>query len=537
MTEKDTLFEELPLSFEEWIASKDHIYFPTLSERQKAVTNFMFYQDSTMKTFFENKNTTSVLVYGKGSGKDTIACLVTLYIVYYLLCMKNPQQFFGLPDSEPIDLVNVAQSAEQASNVYFTKFKNFIKRWMWLKRKYKLKLSGVSTSRIRSQEYLEGNFVEVTRNAVIFPKGIRAISGHSKGESLEGLNVLCFVLDEASGFVGNDAEELYNILRSSAVSRFGTRYKCFILSYPRSPGPEDFTLSMYYQGQRQLHWFTDLAATWEVKPRELFQPETFIFNGRVIPRDFEQDYLTNPYDAMMKYECIGVAGQNRFFEFPGKVDECVDWQLTQILEVIPVEEPTKVKRVPSGKFSSCKYSHVIGVDLGLKNDTASLSMVHKTEEGLFILDLLSTWVPDVTKGRVVDFDNVKDFIVFLAQHYQVVCVVFDQWNSAHIMQQLNKHAIPTDLYSLKVSDYNRLKELVYTGKLKLYPDAGLASELKSLVYVKGKVDHPNSGSKDRVDSLVAAIKYLSEYPFVSSETGSFLTNNLEQFGGTFLKIK
>ena len=60
---------------------------------------------------------------GKGSGKDFSSTVGCAYLVYKLLCLKDPSRYFGKPTNDAIDIMNVAINAQQAKNVFFKGFK------------------------------------------------------------------------------------------------------------------------------------------------------------------------------------------------------------------------------------------------------------------------------------------------------------------------------------------------------------------------------------------------------------------------------
>src|ERR1019366_5307700 len=203
--------------------------------------------ENPKKMFNINRNT-SVLCWGKGSGKDTVSVLMICYVVYVLLCLKNPQQFLGSANHDSIDLINVAASKEQAQTVFFQNFKTRVLHWGWLKSQWDIQSSGRFFSSAQKEDAADvANKVLITNDAILFPNNIRAFSGSCEAETLEGKNLLMFVLDEVDAFKTDSkirsAEKIYRTLRTSAVSRFGTRFKGFVISYPRSSN--GFILRMY----------------------------------------------------------------------------------------------------------------------------------------------------------------------------------------------------------------------------------------------------------------------------------------------------
>ena len=118
-----------------------------------------------------------ILQLGKGSGKDFTSTVACAYIVYKLLCLKDPARYFGKPSGDAIDIINVAINAQQAKTVFFKGFKTKIEKSPWFAGKHDPKADSIE-----------------------FNKSITVYSGHSERESHEGLNLILAVLDEISGF-------------------------------------------------------------------------------------------------------------------------------------------------------------------------------------------------------------------------------------------------------------------------------------------------------------------------------------------------
>ncbi len=52
-----------------------------------------------------------ILQLGKGSGKDFVSTVACAYVVYKLLCLKDPARYYGKPSGDAIDIINVAINA------------------------------------------------------------------------------------------------------------------------------------------------------------------------------------------------------------------------------------------------------------------------------------------------------------------------------------------------------------------------------------------------------------------------------------------
>lgn len=117
------------------------------------------------------------LQWGKGSGKGHVCRTISLRVAYLLLCLRSPQEYFGMPSQDSIHLLNVAMNAQQAQRAFFDPVEKLVRTSPWFKDK-----------------------AAPTRGAIVYDKNVEAISGHSEAESQEGLNLLLGVADEIDGF-------------------------------------------------------------------------------------------------------------------------------------------------------------------------------------------------------------------------------------------------------------------------------------------------------------------------------------------------
>ena len=144
----DDEFEEIPVDVETFVYSKEYLGFPKLSNYQMQIVKIgsQIYLESTLQKLhgtvegsfmWKNIKKELIMCLGKGSGKDALSTIICAYVVYQLLCLKDPAAYFGKPAGDAIDIVNVAINAKQASNVFFKGFRNRIKNCPWFAGKYK----------------------------------------------------------------------------------------------------------------------------------------------------------------------------------------------------------------------------------------------------------------------------------------------------------------------------------------------------------------------------------------------------------------
>lgn len=148
-------FEEKPVTIEEFVTSEDFLGLPPLSEYQYTAIRAMsqIYKQSTLINLYGeeagNKRWSQtcnevILQLGKGSGKDYMSTIAVAYMVYLLLCLKDPARYYGKPPGDAIDILNIAINAQQAQNVFFDNFKKRISNSPWFVGKYTPKASSIA---------------------------------------------------------------------------------------------------------------------------------------------------------------------------------------------------------------------------------------------------------------------------------------------------------------------------------------------------------------------------------------------------------
>lgn len=296
------------------------------------------------------------------SGKDHIARIAALRIVYLLLCLENPQSYFGMPDQDTIHLLNVATARSQATRAYFTPLVKAVRNSPWFKDRG-----------------------EPKQDTVIWDKNIETVSGHSEAESQEGLNLILGIADELDGFKSreapgarkaefvNSAENIVDMLHSSAKTRFPKNFKVVHISYPRYVGSPILNLLAHGKkeeeeyGAESRYYTSGPYATWDVHPNRT-------------KADFAEDYRKDPIMARTKYECKPERAINPYFRNKEAIKYCMtgpkdavllDYQL-QYSNSAPVWHATygfNIKPIPGATY-------VIHADLALRNDRAGVAMSH-----------------------------------------------------------------------------------------------------------------------------------------------------------------
>lgn len=372
------------------------------------------------------------------SGKDHTSTIACAYIIYKLLCLKDPARYYGKPPDDSIDLINIAINAEQAKNVFFDNFVRKIKNSPWFSGKYDPKV-----------------------NSVAFKKSITMYSGHSERESHEGLNLFLAILDEISGFAsqsagGNEqaktAENTYRAFRGSVDSRFPDFGKVVLLSFPRYKG--DFIQQAYDNAIADKETITrnhkfilnpdlpeDDSNTFEIEWEEdhilsykypkvfALKRPTWEVNPTRSIEDFKIAFFKEPADALMRFACMPTTSSDAFFKSREKVEKCLSVRnpLDSFRRFDPSFKPDQEK---------IYYVHA---DLAQRHDKCAVAISHIEKwvkiqafnnyeqiVPFVVVDAVAWWEPRV-EGPV-DLSEVKNWIISLRRNgFNLGIATFDRW--------------------------------------------------------------------------------------------------------------
>jgi len=527
---KDNNFEETPVDARTFVEGEAYLGQPPLSQIQydivEAMSQIYKLEDlidimgTEEGTRYYKKYTKNevILQLGKGSGKDFVSTVACAYIVYKLLCLKDPARYFGKPSGDAIDIINVAINAQQAKNVFFKGFKSKIERSPWFAGKFYAKVDSIE-----------------------FDNAITVYSGHSERESHEGLNLILAVLDEISGFAqetntgneqGKTADNIYKAFRASVDSRFPDLGKVALLSFPRYPG--DFISQRYDDvimdkeiitkthkfvmnpdlpedadgNTLEISWDEDTIINYKYPGMFAIKRPTWVVNPTRKIDDFKLAFYTDLGDAMMRFACVPTYSSDAFFK-----------QIEKVQNSMTLRNPLDSNRRFDETFvpdpDKIYYVHA---DLAQRHDKCAVAIAHVDKwvniqvikdyqqvAPVVVVDAVAWWEPKV-EGPV-NLSEVKQWIQNLRRlGFNIGMVSFDRWQSFDIQNELKQVGMRTETVSVAKKHYEDMAMLVYEERLAMPSIDLLFEELTELKIMRNnRVDHPRKKSKDLADAVCGAI--------------------------------
>lgn len=490
--------------------------------RRETLESFLSPEDA-QKRWAQTKNEI-ILKLGKGSGKDWMSAVAVAYVVYQLLCLRDPAEYYGNAAGDQIAIINIAINAKQAEKVFFTNIKRMFTTAEWFQGKYDAKPDG---NPAQSGEF---NFI----------KGVSVYSGHSEREAWEGYNVFMVILDEIAGFAlesvsptGKTAAAIYDMYRGSVVSRFAEFGKYVSLSFPRYKG--DFITQKYDEviaakqvvarketmkidpelpdgiegNEIVIEWDEDHIDAYKYRKTYALCRPPWDINPIKNLDMYVSEFAANYVDALSRFACMPPEAIDAFFKDRNKIEDAFS-------------QPNGVNNEDGTFYWDLKphpeVQYFVHVDLAQKHDRCAVALAHVEKwvrpqmagvemdiAPVVKVDLVRYWEP--TKQQEVNFQEVQDFIISLRTFgFNLRLVTFDQWRSEDMRKYLSNIGIKTDLLSIKTEQYVDFAVVMNNGRLIGPKETKLQEELLGLrLFPNGKIDHPRQGYKDLSDATCGAI--------------------------------
>lgn len=558
-------YDEIPVSIDEFL--ENEYYLGKVFDKGKSI--YPFWRKELRHIFHDNADHAfEVALTGAiGVGKSTIAAIAMMYQMYRVLCLKDPQRFYGLTNNAPIVFVCMNLTLDLAYGGLYAMIVSAIQMSPW---------------------FLERCDVRGKYSYTIsFPKNVELLCA-STVQHVIGKNVNMALMDEinfSNAPKGSQRSilDMYRNIRRRIESRFMSngliRGYIFLIS---SKNTEQDFLDTYIQSLRGSKSIIIIdKPVWEIKPASTYTgvtfkvavgdktKESYILKDTDDPQDaidrgyyiieppveykvaFEQDIN----DALKDIAGISAVSTSKLIPYAGRIEACFDTKKKSPLFVEEIQlgldsiddikdylDDLSRLRVDLHKP---RFAHI---DIGLKGDRLGLAIVHssksvtvdrytatgaidKISEQVYTIDLLVTI--KALPGSEIPLFKVREFLLWLSTHigYNFKSITYDGFQSADSIQLLKTLGLPAGLLSVDRSDipYINLRSCILEQRLEGYYNSIVIEELRDLEYDRKnkKVDHPlvkydgTPGSKDTSDALCGAVFNAQEY--YSKQKGSHAT--------------
>lgn len=529
-------YKEIPVSIDTFLTSDT--YLGKTNRNGAAV--YPFWRRS-LKEFFGagNRYQEWILTGATRIGKSTTAVTAISYMLYRLMCLRNPQVYFGLKDISKISILFFNITLDLAKGVAFREFNDTLRESPWFN--------------------AHGEFSKSELNYIYIPEGGKiSIDFGSSGSQALGKQVFCAIMDEMNFSQAGikDVEKAKQRMKNTydtVVARVRGTFKhggevfgkLFAVSSKNSDS--DF-LESYVQKQLEsgagYNMYISDAPQWEVKPRETFSKETFYIavgdrnrRGFVVPEnqcfpealeelrelgyrlltppmDMRSDFLADFEIALRDLAGIAVVGSLSFIT-QDAINQCITstrrnpfWQ--EILTIgakdnYSIEEFFHVDDVPDIAKRAEWYIHL---DLSKNTDRTGISAACITGRkdienatGKISVPMLThvfSVAIEAPRGDKIAYNKILIFLCWLRkQGFHIAEISRDQFQSEYLAELLEGNGFSTSLISLdRTPDgYIALRSMLIEQRVDMLDMQLLQDELVHLQRdgTTGRVDHPVGG--------------------------------------------
>ena len=499
-----------------------------------------------------NQYTEIVFTGATRTGKTSTAVSDALYHLYKLMCLRNPQDYFGLKNIATISIFffNITQTL--AKGVAFREFNDTIMACPW---------------------FLEhGTFTASETNPVYIPEGdtIEITYGSDASHAL-GKATFCVVFDEcnfASAGIKDITKakarmkEKYDTLVARVTGTFVKKGEVFgrlyVISSKKSDSDfmEDYIAAQKRAGNDHMYIFD--KPQWEVWPKSKYSSDKMFkiaLGGKhlrsfVVPdnQDDEENIedlkkqgyriLEAPEDNKLRFLAdldialrdiagISIPGTLSFIT-QASLDECIVSDrknpfFSDIIQVgtkdtLTIEEFFHKEVVPD-KFKSMQM--FIHLDLSLTTDRTGITGVvvsgrknvtddSESKVSVPVLSHVFSVALEAPRGDKIPYAKILAFICWLSQQgFNISRISRDQFQSEYMAQLLESKGYDVDKLSLdRTPDgYTATRSVILEQRIEMLHCTLLEDELVQLQRdsVTGKIDHAIGFSKDLSDSFAGSV--------------------------------
>lgn len=489
---------------------------------------------------------------GIGTGKTTMASIALLYMVHWVLCLKDPQGYYNLLPGSRIAFMMMSTSEQQAREVVF----------------------GDIMARMKNSPWFESNaeYDPKFTKQIRFPgKDIWILPGDSRETTFEGYNILGGILDESDSHKKTKekdyAEDGYDTIINRIKSRYvdnsdpnreGHKGLIIVIGQMKRRGGfvakkyEEFKKDKYSLAHRMSVWESfgwdkytlpngKRNSFWYDTKRKVILPEgtsSFLASDSApenlieVPKQYLHEFKNKPEKALKDLAGIPPHISDPFIGMIHKISEAQDRyeesnpQHPGGIITESCVEPKFIDNVTASRTS--KYTAHIDLAYSSDGDAAAIALGHvpwlvETEDGdlspYIMIDALIR--VRARPGQEIILRDIRQYVYDLRElGFRIHKVTLDGFQSVDTMQQLRRRRIGVDYLSVDRSKepYESLRDALYESRIEFprymtYKNPGdteardvLMQELLELTDTGPKIDHPVNGSKDLADAL-AAVTY------------------------------
>jgi hypothetical protein len=561
-------YREIPVSIDEFVDNNNYLGYAWHDAENNSKV-YPFWREQLHKLFPDNITTSvnNLIESGsRGQGKSEIAVLAACYLMYRVMCLKNPLEYFNLKPTEKICFAFMNITLDLAEDIGISKFQKTVKMSPWFLN------HGALTGR--------------NKDTWVPPDYLNIIIG-SQPSDVIGQPVYFAFFDEISFIRNQDIDKQKAKALDMIDTAIGGMKTRFI---HKGKNPSLLILASSKRSEKSFleeHMKKKLKSesenvmiidkpVWEVKPKGTYSEKTFNvalgnkylsslvipdkedtepyrqkgYKILAVPVDFKADFLDDIDRGLCDFAGISSSEISKYISGQAvrdTIDEHLQNPFTkEILEIGNAAEDKDqyynyfdLNRVTDEMRVLPLYVHL---DMSVSGDMTGIAGVwingkkpstdalHQSND-LFYRVAFAVNIK-APKGRQISFEKNRNLIYWLReQGFNIKGVSSDTFQSYDTGQALKAKGYDYQVISVDRVEpsshvcvpYQYYRSTIYEKRIVCFHCETLEDELVDLErnINTGKVDHPEGGKKDIADAVCGAVYNASlhaeEYAFNHSE--------------------
>lgn len=553
-------YNEIPVTIDEFV--DNDLYLGHAWKDNAGNSKLYPYWRKVLRELFPdniNTNVNNAIFSGaRGLGKTEIAILIALYLMYRIMCLKDPLDYYHLKATEKICFAFMNIKLSLAEEVGNSKFQNTVKLSPW---------------------FIErGTFTGRTNRVWVPPAPISIIVG-SQHDDVIGSPIFFAFFDEIS-FIRNldidkqkqKAMDMVDTAIGGMKTRFLYKGKLdSLLILASSKRSEKSFLEEHMKKKLEIEKENVLIvdkAVWDIKPAESYSGNRFnialgnrflvsqiieddddvdVWRSRgykiiSAPEEFRADFAKDMDRALCDFAGISSSELSKYIAGHA-LNNIINTSLRntftkEIIEVGDALDDTAqyydffdLSKVDPNMLHKPLYIHL---DMSVNRDMTGIAGVWikgkklSNDELQQSRDLFYSLAFSVSikapKGRQISFEKNRNFIYWLKEKgFNIKKITTDSYQAYDTGQILRSKGFNHEILSVDRVDrvegntyvcvpYQHFKSTIYEKRFEMYASKTLIEEITDLErnINTGKIDHPAGGRKDVADAVCGAIYMASK---------------------------
>ena len=558
-------YKEIPVDIETFLRDKQYLGTGLINAEGK-FTIFPYWENMLKKLFPTNTDTaynTLILSGAIGLGKSTIAVICLLYMLYRMMCLKDPYLYYGLQDIDLITFSFMNITMDAAKGVAWQKCQELLQSSPWFMARGRL-------SKALNPEWQPNQNIEL-----IYGSQPRHVIGRAIVGSFE--DEISFQQNQDISKQIAKAKSLISSIDARMQSRFMKGEKLPTLHILASSKRTDQSfLETYIETKKKNNSKTTLIIDepqWVIRT-DKDSPNKFkvalgnkFLDSEVLSLDITEQQLKYYIDRGYRILEVPMGYYENFLDD-------IDIALTDIAGISVTSSSKYISGVRIAQAKTDKYKNpftkeiivcgnasddntqysdyfdltqipielkyrplFIHLDMSISGDKTGIggSWIVGKKPGTKDLYFQTAFSVSIKapKGYQISFEKHRQFIYWLKDHgFNIKGISSDTFQSADFGQSMLAKGYAYEIISVDRVDTNRIcqpyhffRSALYDGRIIMYENKLLTEELIGLERDNnsGRVDHSPSGinSKDQADGVVGSIynasKHAEEYEFEYGE--------------------